>query len=117
MLRATFLLWSLAGVELSWPCKPVLGHLPLQGVIPPSENYLPNYSTENLLTLLSLFRNLDAHASMLTFPAQNVVMAKVAWMKETRQEGVVDKTGMEVQEMITTSPRESKVPLSVLKEK
>jgi len=54
---------------------------------------------------------------MLTFPAQNVVMAKVAWMKETRQEGVVDKTGMEVQEMITTSPRESKVPLSVLKEK
>lgn len=53
----------------------------------------------------------------MTFPAQNVVMAKVAWMKETKPQGVVDKTGMEVQEMITAAPTESKVPLSVLKEK
>lgn len=48
-------------------------------------------------------RNLDSHANMLTFPAQNVVMAKVIWMKETKQQTVIDeKSGKEVQEMITS---------------
>lgn len=48
-------------------------------------------------------RNLDSTANALTFPAQNIVMAKVVWMKETRKQTLVDdKTGQEVQEMITS---------------
>ena len=50
-------------------------------------------------------RNLDTHANILTFPAQNLVMAKVEWQKETNQQSVIDdKTGQEVQEIITCQP-------------
>jgi len=66
---------------------------------------------------ISIDRNLDAHASMLTFPAQNVVMAKVAWMTETKRQPRLDGTGKEVVEVLTDPLLPSKVPLSILKEK
>lgn len=45
-------------------------------------------------------------------------MAKVQWMKETKEQTVFDeKTGQEVKDVITIQPEESKVPLTLLKEK
>ena len=56
-----------------------------------------NQMSSSNMSTLSSSRNLDTHANILTFPAQNLVMAKVEWLKETKQQSVIDdKTGQEV---------------------